>query len=455
MKHVVTVWHEALGEVEGAFGGTRLETVAFGFAGRLISSERVGLLIDRVELVPEKAYVERTEFRFSLDPPYVAGVAMDAEAAGRSLVLMHSHPGTDFPTDFSPVDDRMHRRLIPNFLSLLPGPVASLVWSGGGWNGRVWSDGEDPRQLDMLRVVGTGLDLRFPPGLGPQLDDAEEWERQIRAFGQPAQRRLRALRVGIVGCGGTGSLACEWLAHMGVQDFVVVDAQALERSNLSRVTGSRPGDVQMQPALAKVTSVARMVTAIRPEARIQLYQRSVVECEALRALRDCDVILICSDGHASRAAVNPLAFQYGIPIIDIGTLLRGAAGNVQGAYAEVRLVAPGTACLRCQGVINPDRVREEELPAEERAVLERFGYAPGLQMPAPSVLPLNALAVSLALLRLLDLVEPWLAWEHRVAIESAQLVVRESSDARREGCDICATDDIRGRGDDVPLACRN
>jgi hypothetical protein len=127
---------------------------------------------------------------------------------------------------------------------------------------------------------------------------------------------------------------------------------------------------------------------------------------------------------------------------------------VRDAYAELRLVTIGRGCLRCQGAIDPERVRQELLTEDERAQQQQYGYTPGIRMPAPSVLPLNAFAVSLLTMRLFDLLEPWLDWDDRVTVELRSLAVTERAATSRTGCDVCDEPTRLGRGDDYVLACR-
>lgn len=451
MRNAVTFFETVAAQVETAMRETDLETVVFGIAGRISDPRYTGLVIRDVVVTPEEGYLERSPGHFRLDPVYVADLALSVAQKGGTLALMHSHPGADHPPDFSEQDRRMHSRLVPSLLGILDGPVASLVWSRGGWNGRIWLDPAAEQRLDLVKIVGSQLRIERTGSGATQESPAHD--RQVRAFGARAQQRLRQLRVGVVGLGGTGSPMAQGLAHLGVRDFVVVDPDRLEETNLSRVVGSQPGDVRVEPPVSKVTSAARMITTIAPDAWVESFEQTVVDARSLAALRTCDVVFLCTDGHASRAVVGPLAVQYGIPVVDLGTLLRGAAGEVVGAYADVRMVRPDGGCLRCQGVIDPARVMDEMLPAEERRLLGRFGYAPGLRMPAPSVLPLNTLAVALAQLRLLDLIQPWLEWDDRTTLETRTLTLRSTASVPDPDCEICGPASlIRGRADDASIA---
>src|SRR5438067_1858171 len=61
---VVAFAPNAYRELVDGFDGTPLETVAFGFAGRFGGSDRWGLIIDKIELVPTDGYRERSHGHF-------------------------------------------------------------------------------------------------------------------------------------------------------------------------------------------------------------------------------------------------------------------------------------------------------------------------------------------------------------------------------------------------------
>ena len=72
------------------------------------------------------------------------------------------------------------------------------------------------------------------------MDDLERYSRQMRfaGFGEEAQRRLRASRVAIVGCGALGSVASSLLVRAGAGYVVVLPEADID-------VGPRPGGAQL------------------------------------------------------------------------------------------------------------------------------------------------------------------------------------------------------------------
>src|SRR4030043_2478387 len=91
------------------------------------------------------------------------------------------------------------------------------------------------------------------------------FSRQILAFGEEGQKKLAAAKVGIVGLGGMGSQIAQSLAYLGVEDFLTVDDDIVEESNLNRLVGALPVDGREKRLKEDVTE--RMIMQINPEAR--------------------------------------------------------------------------------------------------------------------------------------------------------------------------------------------
>src|SRR5207302_1548101 len=106
------------------------------------------------------------------------------------------------------------------------------------------------------------------------------------------------------------------LLHMGVEDVVVIDPDAVEASNLNRLVLADADDardhtpkVSLAERRAKMLGTATRVTAIRGDVRI---------CDVAYRLRDRDLVFGCTDSHSSRVLLNALAWQYAIPLVDVG-----------------------------------------------------------------------------------------------------------------------------------------
>ena len=75
---------------------------------------------------------------------------------------------------------------------------------------------------------------------------SERYARNIGLIGAYGQRRVEQTRVAIIGYGGLGSHLGQQLAYLGTRDFVVVDGDIISESNLHRLAGAVPADIDAE-----------------------------------------------------------------------------------------------------------------------------------------------------------------------------------------------------------------
>lgn len=229
-------------------------------------------------------------------------------------------------------------------------------------------------------------------------------DRLVRGFGRKALARLRAARVGIVGSGGGGSHVIQQLTYLGVGTLVVADGDRIEVSNLNRLIGATPprrrrslldhafgrgrGDV----GRLKVDVMRRLAFQIAGCDTVVALAEHFPSKATVQALRTCDVIVACVDRLQVRDDLNRLCKRYLIPLIDIGLEIVPAEGEVGGVTAipgRATKVQPDGPCLRCQGIIDDDKL------ARERGG-RPLGYTGDARVPDPAVVTLNGSIASLA-----------------------------------------------------------
>jgi molybdopterin/thiamine biosynthesis adenylyltransferase len=208
------------------------------------------------------------------------------------------------------------------------------------------------------------------------------------------------LRVGIVGCGGTGSAVGEQLARLGVRDFTLIDPDTLTPSNVSRVYGSRPQDVG-KPKVSVTGTHLKSITA--GEAAVREIQATLTTRSAAECLTDLDVIFGCTDDNAGRLVLSRASTYLLAPVVDCGVLLSSSTdGALQGIDGRVTTLVPGQACLVCRGRIDLARAATELLtPAERRRRVDE-GYAPALAGVEPAVVTFTSSVASAAVAELLE-----------------------------------------------------
>jgi hypothetical protein len=303
-----------------------------------LSKARKALIVREMVFPVESDYADQSPASAELKPEFVARVTKRAKIAGLALVFVHTHPGELAP-QFSRTDDEGERKLAQFLASRgLQQSHAAMVLSDGGICARTLG------AFTPMRVVSIGekLIVEFDPSRAADAPVAL-FDRQIRAFGTDGQRILQSLRVGIVGLGGTGSIMAQQLAHMGVRDFVLIDPDHLELTNLNRVVGVNESDI----GKPKVELSERHILTISTQAVVQSLQGDVVRTAVAEELLSVDIIIGCTDSHGSRSVLQQIAYQYLIPCIDIGSTITTKDGLVSGVFGRVQLLSAGQACLWC------------------------------------------------------------------------------------------------------------
>ncbi len=351
--------------------------------GRLLAREFVP--------VPFDLYQARLPYHLEIAPQFYNDLVTRCEKTGLHPVIVHSHPMSG-AAKYSQSDNYGEAHLLPVLQSLLPDRiVASLVATRDSANGRRFINDEFKNLIGM-RILGPSIKtINFHDGLHKEKVIEHRYDRQVRAFGAPRQRLLSSLKIGIIGLGGTGSIVAEQLARLGAKEIILVDNDLLEESNLSRVLGSTHRDV----GKAKVDVLKRYLAKIT-SATIVTIKDTAIKQSVLLQLSDCDLIFGCVDNDRSRATLNRFAYQYFIPVIDMGVRLDARSGSVAAAAGRVSLIGPNMTCLRCSHHLNPERIRSESLPALERKNLAKEGYVMGLEEAAPAVISLNMVVAGLA-----------------------------------------------------------
>lgn len=167
----------------------------------------------------------------------------------------------------------------------------------------------------------------------------------LKEIGGAGQTRLMAARVVVVGAGGIGSPAIQYLAAAGIGTLTIIDNDRVDLSNLQRQTLF--GTAQL--GQAKVDAAAAAVAAINADVRV-IARRDRVDNDNVRELVEGhDVVLDGTDNFATRLAVANAAHRLRIPLIS------AAVGQFDGQLGVFRGWETDKPCYRCLVGSDPDR----------------------------------------------------------------------------------------------------
>jgi len=155
--------------------------------------------------------------------------------------------------------------------------------------------------------------------------------------GGAGQVALSEAHVALVGCGGIGSPALQYLAAAGIGRLTLIDSDVVEDSNLQRQTIFSPADTG-QP---KAELAARWVRRFDPALEVRPVVERVGSDNAAGALAGANVVLDGCDNFATRLAVSDFCVKAQIP------LTSAAIGRFQGQVANFAGHLADQPCYRC------------------------------------------------------------------------------------------------------------
>jgi hypothetical protein len=334
--------------------------------------------------------------------PSGRAISAAISAAGRAksgLAFIHTHPFPGTRPRLSNLDVETTLRLEAAFVEMVDGPFASLVLAPGGWGGNVFR-GRALKDLSRIAVVGPGLAIHSADQISV---DEQQDDRQSRALGATGARALRALRVAVIGAGGIGSPVSETLCRMGVQLVKLVDHDLLDTpSNLRRIFGTTAADLGRKPPRAKSVVVAEGLNRLDLGTTVEPIVGDVRDPAVAARLYDVDAVICGTDTHSSRAALTELCVRAALPLIDTGARVGVRKnGALDSLLFERRVQLPDGPCLWCWGTLDPERIRIELMPDDERQRLVQEGYvtdAPEDAEPSIAALTVTAAGASVAAL---------------------------------------------------------
>ena len=156
-------------------------------------------------------------------------------------------------------------------------------------------------------------------------------------LGPDAQARFASAHALIIGVGGLGAPAAQFVAAAGVGTLSLCDADSVDLTNLQRQILYATTDVG-QP---KVQAAAARLAAINPHVTIAPIARRIGESELQPLVTAADVVIDCCDNFATRHAVNRACVSARKPLVS------GAALRFDGQLAVFDTRDPASPCYHC------------------------------------------------------------------------------------------------------------
>jgi molybdopterin/thiamine biosynthesis adenylyltransferase len=159
----------------------------------------------------------------------------------------------------------------------------------------------------------------------------EEIERYARHIvlsdvGGPGQQKLKRARVAVIGAGGLGSPAIQYLAAAGIGRLRLVDDETVSLSNLQRQVIHDTGAV----GKLKVESARDAIARLNPHVNVEAMPVRLNRDNAASLIADADLVLDCTDNFAARYVISDQCFHARKPLVT------AAVGQFDGSITTLK-----------------------------------------------------------------------------------------------------------------------
>ncbi|WP_291737135.1 HesA/MoeB/ThiF family protein [Leisingera sp. F5] len=158
----------------------------------------------------------------------------------------------------------------------------------------------------------------------------------LRELGGAGQKKLKQAKVLVIGAGGLGAPALQYLAAAGAGTIGVIDDDTVDNANLQRQVIHRDADI----GKPKVFSAQAAMQAQNPYVDVRPYNRRLTGEAAEELFAEYDLILDGTDNFETRYLANRTAVALGKPLIS------GALSQWEGQLSVFH-PAKGGPCYQC------------------------------------------------------------------------------------------------------------
>ncbi len=159
----------------------------------------------------------------------------------------------------------------------------------------------------------------------------------LTGIGTSGQQRIRAAHVALIGVGGLGCAAAQYLVSSGVGKLTLCDFDTVTESNLSRQILYRTSDL----GRSKVKAAIETLQNLNPDTELQSVAKRMTEEDMRSLFPTCNLVIDASDNYGTRLAVNRSCLALKTPWIMASCI------RMEGQIMLMRPDLPEQACYRC------------------------------------------------------------------------------------------------------------
>jgi len=170
----------------------------------------------------------------------------------------------------------------------------------------------------------------------------------LAGIGEAGQAKIRDSHVALIGVGGLGCPAAQYLVSSGVGELTLCDFDHVTESNLSRQILYRVSDL----GRLKVEVAAQQLQSLNPETNINIQAKRMADQDMQLLFSSCDFVIDASDNYGTRLAVNRSCLELGIP------WLMASCIRLEGQLMLLRPDLADQPCYLCAYGVAPDTLED-------------------------------------------------------------------------------------------------
>ena len=190
-------------------------------------------------------------------------------------------------------------------------------------------------------------------------NEIEKFSRQIilKNIGALGQKKIKQAKVLIIGAGGLGCPASEFLVRAGVGVIGIVDNDLVNLSNIHRQSLYDIKDLKK----SKVKCAKNKLNKINPRTLVKTYNLRLDKSNAIKLIKQYDFIVDGSDNFKTKFLINDLSLRLK------KFLVVGAISKFDGHIFTYNFTNKKIPCLRC--FFQEDKISDDVLNCEHEGVL--------------------------------------------------------------------------------------
>ncbi len=376
--------------------GDGLEAVSFAICGHTTNC----ILVHDIFNIPY-SQTNRSENRVEWATKDVEFLLNKCRNENFCLIKFHSHfvEGSNF-SDFDDVSDSSFFGTVFAWNEKISHHASIIMYESGKMKGRTINQDLKFSNVDKFSIIGEDIQIQ---NLSNDMLISDSLIRNLQTLGVGTTKQLQKLKIGVLGCSGTGSPVIEQLVRLGVGQLILVDPDTMGFENMNRIYGSSIMDAEEE--CYKVDVLKRHIDNIGLKTKVTTFKTKVqCDLDTWNELTDCDFVFGCVDSVEGRYYLDLLSKTYLIPIIDIGVHVTADEYNgIDSIVGNIHYVTPESSTLLERGVYNVDELDAEMLKRRSpKEFKNRSSYIVNIEESSPAIISVNSIYASLAVTEFLS-----------------------------------------------------